>query len=105
MQVALVSTVLPKGPTPFGATQIHSYTRMASLIKTQQSDLFATRSRHFRRGNLWDTTVPQEENLPSCAPSGLKPKTFHILGLQHRLVHHGLTNSATKECNDMPSFL
>ena len=26
----------------FGATRIHSYTRMASLIRTPQSDLFAT---------------------------------------------------------------
>ena len=35
----------------FGATRIHSfYTRMASLIRTRQSDVYPTRSRHFRRG-------------------------------------------------------
>ena len=29
------------------------------------------------------TTVPQDENVPTCAPSGLEPPTYHILGLQH----------------------
>ena len=43
-----------------------------------------------------DTTVPQDENLPTCAPSGLEPPTYHILGRQHCSVHHGLNNSATK---------
>ena len=36
-----------------------------------------------------DTTVPQDENLPTCAPSGLEPPpTYQILGRQN--------NSATK---------
>ena len=43
------------------------------------------------------TTVPKDESLPTCALSGLEPPTYHILGLQHCLVHHGLNNSATKE--------
>ena len=42
------------------------------------------------------TTVPQDENLPTCVTSGLKPPTYHILVHQHWLVHHGLNNSATK---------
>ena len=29
------------------------------------------------------TAVPQDENLPTCDPSGLKPPTYHILGRQH----------------------
>ena len=66
----------------FGATRIHSYMRMASLIRTRLSDLC--------------TTVPPDENLPTCVPSGLEPPTYHILGCQHCLVHHGLTNLATK---------
>ena len=32
---------------------------MASLIRMRQSDLFATRSRHFRRGNLWVQLYPR----------------------------------------------
>ena len=31
----------------------HFYTRIASFIRTRQSDLFVTRSRHFQRENLW----------------------------------------------------
>ena len=31
----------------FGAMRIHSYTKMASLIRTEQSDLYMMRSRHF----------------------------------------------------------
>ena len=45
------------------------------------------------------TTVPQDENLPTCAPSGLEPPTYHILGRQRCSVHHGLNNSATKTGN------
>ena len=37
----------------FGATRIHSYTRMASLIRMQLSDLYTMRSSHFWRVNLW----------------------------------------------------
>ena len=61
----------------FGATQIHSYTRMGYLIRTRLSDLCS----HFWA--LLGTTVPQDENLPTCAPSGLEPSTYHILGRQH----------------------
>ena len=35
-------------------------------------------------------------NLPTCAPPGLEPPTYHILGRQHCSVHHDLKNSATK---------
>ena len=62
----------------FGATRIHSYMRMASLIRTRQSDLFVVRSR-----KPLGTSVPQDENLSTCAPSGLEPPTYHILGHQH----------------------
>ena len=27
------------------------------------------------------STLPQDENLPNCAPSGLEPPTYHILGV------------------------
>ena len=37
----------------FGAMRNHSYTMMASLIRMQ------TRSRHFRRGNLWVQLYPR----------------------------------------------
>ena len=96
-------TVLPKGP--LGCKRIHSYTRMASFIRTRQSDLFVTRSWHIRRGNLWvqlyprmktlwlirdenwhfrrkplGRAVPPDKNLSTCAPLGLEPLTYHILG-------------------------
>ena len=45
------------------------------------SDLYETRNRHFRRENLWVQVYP-DENLPSCALSGLEPPTYHILGRQ-----------------------
>ena len=47
-------------------------------------------------GKPLGTTVPQDENLPTCALSGLEPPTYHILGRQHCSVHHGLNNSASK---------
>ena len=40
-------------------TKFHSYTRMASLIRTRQGGLYVTRSRHFRRGNLWVQLYPR----------------------------------------------
>ena len=45
------STVLHRGP--LGATRIHSYTRIASSIRTWFSDLYMTRCRHFCGENLW----------------------------------------------------
>ena len=36
----------------FSAMRIHSYRRMASLIRMRLNDLYATRSRHIWRGNL-----------------------------------------------------
>ena len=46
---------------------------IASLIRTRLSDLFMTRNRHFRKP--LDTTVPQDENLPTCAVS---PRTTDV---------------------------
>ena len=62
---------------PTGATSIHSFMRMASFTKMQFSDLYAMRSGHFRRGKHLGTAVPQDENLPTCAQSGLEPLTYH----------------------------
>ena len=42
----------------FGAKQIHSYRRMASLIRTRFSDLYGTTSRHISEETL-GTTVPR----------------------------------------------
>ena len=81
----------------FGATRIHSYMRIASLIRTRLSDLCMRREEGTFGEETWGTTVPQDENLPICAPSGLKPPTYYLLGRQHCSVHHGLNNSATKE--------
>ena len=67
----------------FGATQIQSYARMASMIRMWLSDLYTMRCRHFRRGKPLGATVPQDENIPTCAPSGLEPPTYHILRRQH----------------------
>ena len=83
---------------------IHSYTRMASLIKTRLSDwiqsymwmaslimtwlsdLYAMR-RHFQRG----TAASQDENLLTCALSGLEPnRTFWASAL---ISVHDLNNS------------
>ena len=49
------------------------------LYEDGLSDLDAVLCRHFWRGNLW---VPQDGNLPTCAPSGLEPLAYHILGRQ-----------------------
>ena len=64
---------------------------MASLIRTRLSDL-STRG---EVGTFGEETFG-DENLPTCAPSGLEPPTYHILGRQHCLVQDGLNNSVTK---------
>ena len=69
----------------FGATRIQGLALSLGRSRVtypQKSDFSVTRSRQFRRGNL-GTIVPQDENLPTCAPSGLRPQTYHILGRQH----------------------
>ena len=80
----------------FGATRIHSYARMSSLIRTQLSDLCMRREEGTFGEETFGYNCTQDENLPTCTPSGLEPPTYHILGLQHCSVHHGLNNSATK---------
>ena len=85
----------------FGATWIHSYRRMASLIRTRLSDLCTRREVGTFGEETWGTTVPKDENLPTCAPSGLEPPTYHILGRQHCSVHQGLNNSATMPWQEM----
>ena len=52
----------------FGATRIHSNTRMASLIRSRLSDLCTRRELGTFRGKALGTTVPQDENLPTFAP-------------------------------------
>ena len=54
--------------TLFGTTRIHSYTRMAFLIGTWLSDLCTRRE----IGTFSEETFGynQDENLPTCAPSG-----------------------------------
>ena len=79
-------TVLPKGPLGCNADLLFGIFEW--LIRDEK---YANSAR-----KPLGTTVPQDENLPSCAPSGLKPSTYCILGLQHWLVHHGLTNSASR---------
>ena len=74
--ISAIGNVLPKGP--LGATRIHSYTRMASWIRMRLSDLYMQLSVRKPLG----TAVPQDENLPTCAPSGLEPPTYQILGRQ-----------------------
>ena len=62
----------------FGAKRIHSYTRIASLIRTWLSDLYITRSRHFWRGNLWVQLHPKMKTfllMPRRA-SNLRRTTF-----------------------------
>ena len=51
---------------------------MVSLIRTRLNHRYATR-RQFRQKNLW--VQLQDENLPTCTPSGLEPLTYHILQL------------------------
>ena len=46
---------------------------MASLIRTRLSDLCTPREVGTLARKLFCTTVPQDENLPTCAPSGLEP--------------------------------
>ena len=31
--------------------------------------------------------VPQDENLPTCALSGIEPPTYHMLKSQHSIMH------------------
>ena len=69
---------------------------MASLIMTQQSDLYTRREVGTFGEKTFIYNCTQDENLPTCAPSGFEPPAYHIPGHQHWLVHHGLTNSATK---------
>ena len=89
----------------FGATWIHF------LIRGWPLSFRRGRVSHTRRevGTFGEetlgTTVPQDENLPTCEPSGLEPPTYHILGRQHRLVHHGLNNLATKDGHQVGCFL
>ena len=42
------------------------------------------------------SALPQDENLRTFVSLGLKPPMYHILQGQNLLLHHGLTNSATK---------
>ena len=67
----------------FGATRIHSYSRMTSLIRTRLSDLFTREKKALSARKPLGLTLPQDENLPTCAPSGLEPPTYQILGRQH----------------------
>ena len=62
----------------FDATWIHSYTRMASLIRTRQSDLIETKFRHFPRGNLWVQLYPRMKTflLVPHRASNHRPTTF-----------------------------
>ena len=49
----------------FGATRIHSYTRMASLIRTRLRDLCTRREEGISARKPLGTAVPQDENLPT----------------------------------------
>ena len=45
--------------------------------------MYATRSRHFRRGNLWVQLYPRMKTFLLMPRQGLEPPTYHILGRQN----------------------
>ena len=67
--------------TLFGAMLIHSYTRMSSLIRMRQSDFFCDEKATLSARKALGTTVPWDENLPTCAQ--LEPPTYYTLERQH----------------------
>ena len=82
IQVGLISTeelfcLPPPPPPPPRCKQIHSYRRMACLIR-MLSDLYTKRGtcrKALSARKTLGTTVPQDENFTTCAPLGLKPPT------------------------------
>ena len=76
--------------------------RMASLIRTRLKDVCTRLELGTFGKETFGYNCTPGWKPPTCAPSGLEPPTYHILGRQHWLVHHGLNKSATKEgSNDM----
>ena len=66
------------------ATRIHSYTRMASLIRTWLSDSYTIRSKHFQRGHLWVQLYPRMKTflLVPRRPSNHRPTTSQGFNIQ-----------------------
>ena len=93
-----------------GATWIHSYTRMASLIRRRQCDFLVTRSRHFRRGNLWVQLYPRMKTFllvprrasihrrtTSCSSTLVSTQQSKQLGNQGRCLFDISTNCVEKK--------